>query len=536
MQDPHAAAPAPFFRPPSFLNLHAIHRIIFSERRPGDFIPDLQKIHGAGQHLLGLINDILDLSKIEAGKMELYLETFDVAHLVRDATTVIRPLVERNGNTLVVSCPDDIGTMHADQTKVRQALLNLLSNAAKFTDHGLIELRVASSESRVVSDGEIDPSLATRYPPLATRYSLLFTVSDTGIGMTDEQLSRLFEAFSQADASTTRRFGGTGLGLAITRHFCQMMGGDVTVESEYGVGSTFTISLPAAVARDEGRGTSESSFSSPLAPHPSSLATGPVVLVVDDDPAARDLMQRFLRGEGWQIVTAASGEEGLRLARELKPAAITLDVMMPGLDGWAVLSALKADPELAEIPVTMLSIVEDRGLGYALGAADYLTKPIDRARLVAALRRYCQDRDACTVLVVEDDPATRETVRRALEQDGWSVDEAANGRIALERLAVQLPGVILLDLMMPELDGFEVVAALRARPEWRDLPVVIMTAKELTDEDRQRLNGSVRAIVQKAGSSRDTFLAEVRALLAASIRRRQTEYPAPAPPLPLAGQ
>ncbi|MFN8634130.1 MAG: GAF domain-containing protein [Chloroflexota bacterium] len=495
-----------------------------------DFIPDLQRIHGAGQHLLQLINDILDLSKIEAGKMELYLETFDVGQLVRDATTVIRPLVERNGNTLVVSCPDDIGTMHADQTKVRQALLNLLSNAAKFTDHGLIELRVASSESRVVSDGEIDPSLATRYPPLATRYSLLFTVSDTGIGMTDEQLSRLFEAFSQADASTTRRFGGTGLGLAITRHFCQMMGGDVTVESEYGVGSTFTISLPVAVARDEGRGTSERASSTPLAPHPSSLATGPIVLVVDDDPAARDLMQRFLRGEGWQIVTAASGEEGLRLARELKPAAITLDVMMPGLDGWAVLSALKADPELAEIPVTMLSIVEDRGLGYALGAADYLTKPIDRARLVAALRRYCQDRDACTVLVVEDDPATRETVRRALEQDGWSVDEAANGRIALERLAVQLPGVILLDLMMPELDGFEVVAALRARPEWRDLPVVIMTAKELTDEDRQRLNGSVRAIVQKAGSSRDTFLAEVRALLAASIQRRQTEYPAPAPP------
>ena len=226
----------------------------------------------------------------------------------------------------------------------------------------------------------------------------------------------------------------------------------------------------------------------------------------------------------------------MRLARELKPAAITLDVMMPGMDGWAVLSALKADPELAEIPVTMLTIVEDRGLGYALGAADYLTKPIDRARLVAALRRYCRDPDACTALIVEDDPATREAVRRALEHDGWTVDEAENGRVALDRLAVRLPGVILLDLMMPELDGFGLVAELRARPAWREIPIVVMTAKDLTDEDRKRLNGSVRAIVQKAGSSRDTFLAEVRELLAASIRRQRPEYPASAPALPRKGE
>jgi GAF domain-containing protein/DNA-binding response OmpR family regulator len=561
-----------------------------------ELIPDLQKIHGAGQQLLQLINDILDLSKIEAGKMDLYLESFDVAALVRDAVTVIRPLAERNGNTLVVACPDDIGSMYADQVKVRQALLNLLSNASKFTQQGTIELRVAPhpptpimptmgpptptapASGRGGADGSLLPAPAhgggggaggaggaggggvpaarpydaadgvpdhgrgespIRPPaPLAPHAAshpapvVTFAVADTGIGMTEEQLGRLFEAFSQADSSTTRRFGGTGLGLAITRHFCRLMGGDVTVESEYGAGSTFTITLPAEVAQSEVRAASDDVAASSLAtpdtqdPAPNT----PVVLVIDDDRAVRELMQRFLRGEGMRIVAAASGEEGLRLARELKPAAITLDVMMPGMDGWMVLSALKADPELADIPVMMLTIVEDRSLGYALGAADYLTKPIDRARLVAALRRYCHDRDACTALVVEDDPATRESVRRALEQDGWTVDEAEHGQAALARLAARLPGVILLDLMMPVMDGFELVAELRTRPAWRDVPIVVMTAKDLTEEDRRRLNGSVRAIVQKAGSSRDSFLAEVRDLLAASIRRQRPEYPASAPP------
>ena len=515
-----------------------------------ELIPDLQKIHGAGQQLLGLINDILDLSKIEAGKMDLYLETFDVATLVGDAITVVRPLAEKNGNALVVDCPDDLGTMHADQVKVRQALLNLLSNASKFTDHGTITLRVAPTPqppSPAAGEGESprasvvlpSPSQGTSAQPMFAPRSggaggegITFAVSDTGIGMTEEQLGRLFEAFSQADSSTTRRYGGTGLGLAITRHFCRLMGGDVVVESEYGVGSTFTITLPSTVQTPSTQHLTLSTLPDTRHPTPDT----PVVLVIDDDPDARELMQRFLRGEGMRIVAAASGEEGLRLAHELKPAAITLDVMMPGMDGWAVLSALKADPDLAEIPVTMLTIVEDRGLGYALGAADYLTKPIDRARLLAALRRHCRDREACTALIVEDDPATREAVRRALEHDGWTVTEAENGQAALQQLAAGLPGVILLDLMMPVMDGFELVAELRTHPDWRAIPVVVMTAKELTDEDRTRLNGSVQAIVQKAGNSRDTFLAEVRDLLAASFRRQQPEYPAHAPPLPRKGE
>ena len=242
------------------------------------------------------------------------------------------------------------------------------------------------------------------------------------------------------------------------------------------------------------------------------------MLVIDDDAAVRDLMQRFLAKEGFRIVTAAGGEEGLRLARELRPDAITLDVMMPGMDGWAVLSALKADPDLADIPVIMLTIVDDRNLGYALGAADYLTKPIDRERLVAVLRQHRRD---LPVLVVDDDVEARQLFRRMLEREGWTVVEAANGRVALERLRDSSPSVILLDLMMPEMDGFEFVAELRRHEPWRAIPIVVVTAKDLTDDDRERLNGHVEKILQKGAHGREQLLAEVRDLVAASVARRR---------------
>ncbi|MFN8523464.1 MAG: GAF domain-containing protein [Chloroflexota bacterium] len=452
-----------------------------------DVIPDLQRIHGAGQHLLGLINDILDLSKIEAGRMDLYLEEFDVGRMIQDVLTVVRPLVERNGNTLVLDCPDDLGSMHADQTKVRQSLLNLLSNAGKFTENGVVTLRVGRGEGDW----------------------LRFSVGDTGIGMTDEQVGRLFEAFSQADSSTTRRFGGTGLGLAISRHFCRMMGGDITVDSQSGVGSTFTITLPRLV--QEPRQTE---------PDGPGHVDGerPLVLVVDDDPNVHDLMARYLRPAGLHVAAAATGTEALRLAHELRPDAITLDVLMPRMDGWAVLSALKADPDLAGIPVLMVSIVEDRTMGYALGAADYLTKPVDRRRLLDTLNRLCTSADGCHVLIVEDDEGTREVVGRSLTQAGWRVTHAENGRVALKRLATEIPSVVLLDLMMPEVDGFDVIDALRANEAWRSVPVVVMTAKELTDEDRERLDGRVRAIVQKAGAAHESLLVEVRSMLRAAVQ------------------
>jgi PAS domain S-box-containing protein len=466
-------------------------------------IGDLQKIHAAGKHLLSLINDILDLSKIEAGKMELYLETFPLVALVQDVTATVRPLLEANSNRLEVRCPPDAGAMRADQTKVRQSLLNLLSNASKFTQAGTIGLSVVREYG---GDGDW----------------IRFTVSDTGIGMTREQVAKLFQAFTQADASTTRKYGGSGLGLAITRRFCQMMGGDISVESEAGQGSRFTIRLPAApidpVMPAPARATpaETGAWSEGAALDPSA----PTILVIDDDPTARDLMATFLRKEGYRMVAAASGEEGVRLARTLRPDAITLDVIMPGMDGWAVLGALKADPELAEIPVAMVTIVDDRQAGYTLGATDYLAKPVDWARLSAVLAKHRRDTAPGRILLVEDEAATRELVRRMLERAGWTVDEAENGRVALERLAPATPDLILLDLMMPEMDGFEFLQALRQREAWRAIPVVVLTAKDLTAEDRRRLNGLVARIVQKGGSSREDLLHQVRDLVAARVGSR----------------
>jgi len=457
------------------------------------FTDDLKRINAAGKHLLELINAVLDLSKIEAGKMELYLESFDVAGLVKDIAAVIQPLAARNANRLEMRCPENVGTMRADLTKVRQALFNLLSNACKFTDRGTISLAVA----REASDGQD---------------WMMFSVSDTGIGMTPEQLTRLFGAFSQADAATTRKYGGTGLGLALSRRLCRMMGGDVTVESEAGRGSVFTIRLPARVAE----AADEPVAPPPIAEHgPPGVGT---VLVIDDEAAVRDLMQRFLGKEGFRVVAAASGEEGLRWARELRPDAITLDVMMPGMDGWAVLSALKAGPDVAEIPVIMLTIVDDKNLGYALGASDYLTKPIDRERLVTVLRQHRRDRP---VLVVDDDAEVRQLLRRMLESEGFAVMKAENGRVALERLRGEAPSLILLDLMMPEMDGFEFVAELRRHESWHTIPVVVITARDLSRDDRDRLNGHVEKVLQKGAYDRDQLLAEVRELVASSVARRR---------------
>lgn len=450
---------------------------------------DLFRINDSAKLLLGLINGLLDLSKIEAGKMELHLEWFEVASLVREVATTVRPLVEKKANRLVIDCPEQIGSMRADLVKVRQCLFNLLGNANKFTDRGEVKL-------------EVRPN-----PPADARPATLsFVVRDTGIGMTPEQIAKVFEAFTQAEVSTSRRYGGTGLGLAITKQFCQMMGGVVRVESASGQGSTFTLELPVEVGKREA--------AAPAPPSPATPRAAPgdrhCLLVIDDDPRVHRLIELTLKQEGYTLRFAADAREGLRLARELRPAVITLDVLMPDVDGWSVLTALKADPELARIPVIMLTIIEDRDLGFALGASEYLLKPIDRHQLMAALKKYVCDEPAGQVLIVDDDPTLRTMLRRTLEMEKWTVAEAENGVVALERIRAGIPSVILLDLLMPVMDGFQLLAELRQRPDWRQIPVVVMTAKDLSEADRSRLRGQTDKVLQKGSYVREELVREVR--------------------------
>jgi PAS domain S-box-containing protein len=466
-------------------------------------VPDLEKIGSAGKHLLALINEILDLSKIEAGKMELYLEEFDVDAAVEEVVTTIRPVAAKNGNALELRRDGAVGRMRADVVKLKQILLNLLSNACKFTENGTVSLEVRRERG--------DDEKGSR---------VTFAVRDDGIGMTGQQLGRLFEAFSQADISTTRRFGGTGLGLVISRRFARMMGGDVEVASVPGEGSVFTVTLPARVsepagAADAGGGAGPADASRRGAGGGSAGAPSGTVLVIDDDPAVRNLMGRFLDREGFRVLEAADGEAGLRLAREARPDVITLDVIMPGMDGWSVLAALKADPDVGDIPVLMVTIADDRNLGFALGASEYLTKPVDRGRLTTLLHRYRRERSSGPVLVVDDDEDARSLLCRALVREGWPVVEAANGRMALEKFAERRPGLVLLDLMMPEMNGFEFLEALRDRGEDATVPVIVITAKDLTDVDRERLNGAVATILAKGTHGTGELLAEVRRLAAA---------------------
>lgn len=489
-----------------------------AELGSNNFGSDLEKINTAGKHLLNLINDILDISKIEAGKMQLYLEPFDLAQVLREVTQTVQPLLNRNHNQFYVYFENEsidlnqtnfppLGEMFADPVKVRQILFNLLSNASKFTQQGIITLRV---NLQAHAGLQLIPNL----PPAPQSAGwVIFQVQDTGIGMTPEQVERLFQPFIQADASTTRKYGGTGLGLAISRRFCQMMGGDIVVNSESGKGSTFTVMLPmqtrppATVAHPI-----ESTLATNTAPlqvrgnpeHP--IAS---VLVIDDDADVRELIQRTLIKEGFAVYAASNAEQGFQFAQQFHPNVITLDVMMPGQDGWSLLTRLKTDSELRHIPVVMLTIVDDKNLGFALGATDYLTKPIDREHLVQTLKRQACANTPCEILIIEDDLNTAEMLRRLLNGEGWRIRIAENGRVGLEAIQTTSPDVILLDLMMPEMDGFQFLEALYESNPRFNTPIIVITAKDLSAEDRQRLNGSVQRILQKGLYSRETLLQEM---------------------------
>jgi signal transduction histidine kinase/CheY-like chemotaxis protein len=432
-----------------------------------EFLPDLTKIRDAGRHLLGLINDILDLSKIEAGRMDIFLEEVHLSDLVVEVRSIIEPLAAANENRFDISAPPDLGTIRTDRTKLKQCLLNLLSNANKFTRQGDVSLTIRPGGTAIA-----------------------FVVADTGIGMTDEQQQRLFQAFSQADVSTTRRFGGTGLGLAITKHFCEMLGGGITVESAPGQGSTFTITLPD----DDPARTAALARTATAVPQGAEDAT--LIMVVDDDPNARGLLSATMRREGYRVIEAMDGEAALTLAREWRPNAITLDVLMPGIDGWSVLGALKSDPELAGIPVIIVTVLADRGIAVSLGAAEFLTKPVDRSRLAATIRRHVHG--SGTVLIVDDDPESRRMARRHLDRLGWAAEEAESGDSALRWLSQnRRPAMILLDLVMPGMNGFAFLEEIARTAEWRSIPIAILTAMPLGTSERELLAGRTREVIAK---------------------------------------
>jgi PAS domain S-box-containing protein len=426
-------------------------------------LADLEKIKAAGKHLLGLINDILDLSKIEAGRMDVYFEHVFLTRLVDEVRTIVAPMMAANGNTLAIDCPADIGSLQTDLTKLKQSIINLLSNAAKFTKNGTVKLRLARQQR----DGDV---------------WIKFEVSDSGIGMNDEQIGRLFQAFTQADASTTRNFGGTGLGLTITRHFCAMLGGSIDVKSTSGQGSTFTIWLPDRAMQAPAAGDAASLPAPPAAERTSGVTD---ILIVDDDPAVHDVLAATLDKDDYRLRHARDGVEALNIMRANPPDIVTLDVMMPKMDGWSVLGVMKSEPQLAHIPVIMLTIVDNKNLGFSLGAAEYMTKPIDRNRLIALVQKFAASRKDGVVLIVDDDADVRAMVTATVEDAGMQAAAAAGGQAALDWLAANpKPALVLLDLIMPKMDGFAFLEHVRQHPELADLPVVILTAKELTDNER----------------------------------------------------
>jgi len=460
-------------------------------RRSHDVLPqrqyeNLEKILLSAEHLLTLINDILDLSKIEAGHMEIHAVSFQLEALVDVCLHTLEPMVQSERIRFVKEIDAALPMLSTDQDKVKQILMNLLSNAVKFTTEGTITIAAQHHDGAIT-----------------------VAVTDTGIGIPAEALARIFEEFHQVDSSTTRQYGGTGLGLSISRRLAQLLGGDVTVQSTVGVGSTFIVTLPlhydaaplgtrvaTIPSREEGVSPPESDK---------------IILAIDDDPDVIYLLRENLAEAGYRVVGATNAEEGLRQARALRPLAITLDVLMPHKDGWQLLHELKTDATTRDIPILVLSIVDNKALGYQLGAFDYLLKPFDREAILAALTRIPSPRGR--LLVVDDDPQVVDLVRQLLEDEPYEVIAAADGQEALEAVSQQRPDIVLLDLLMPRLDGFAVIEHLRQDAQYRQLPVIVLTAKTLTAADYVLLDQSVRTVIQKRGLDRGILIEELQSLL-----------------------
>jgi PAS domain S-box-containing protein len=441
-----------------------------------DQMADLAKIRSAGKHLLSLINDILDLSKIEAGRMEVHFEPVDLDALLADVAATCQPLVAKNQNVLSVDVPMPLGTIEADTTKLRQSLLNLLGNAAKFTEKGAITLRAER-----VNEDRAD--------------WIRFAVRDTGIGIASSDMKKLFDSFAQVHEPTNGKYGGTGLGLAISQRLCNLMGGQILVESEVGRGSTFTLVLPAHSARDAG-------LDAPAHPAPPQQpafwaeANKGVAVIIDDDPTARDLIARVLLKEGFTPAPAQNAEAGIALAKSLKPEIIILDVMMPGTNGWEALRTIKADPDLHACPVVMLTMIDERQKGLELGADDYLIKPVDREVLTGTLDRLRAHAEADRVLLVNERIEDGRSTAEDLRGQGWSVDVALSSVQALQCMAERMPHVVIVELSQPSA-GMEFVRRLVGT--WPNLPVILTAVTDLDPESETGLDGHVAIVRPEPG-------------------------------------
>ena len=436
-----------------------------------DLLPDLKKITSSGSHLLSLINNILDLSKIEAGKMELFVTSFEIENMIQTIKDVSEPLAAKNDNGFVINLDGAMGSMSQDETKLRQCLTNFLSNGFKFTKNGTVTLDV---KARMVDDVEF----------------IDFAVIDTGAGMSPEGVAKVFEEYTQAERSTSANYGGTGLGLPISKKFAEMMGGDVIVTSEEGVGSVFTMSVPRECpeySEDDVKGNVINLD-----------AQDNLVVLVDDDVAMHDLIKRTISKLNLTLLGATNSEKGMELIREVKPKLILLDVLMPGRDGWSLLKECKTDKDLKDIPVIMISQLNQSNLASSLGANDYLTKPIDRSHFINTLKRILgNDTQDKKVLVIDDDKDVRELLSRLLKDAGYRPIDARDGKEGLERTKDE-PALIILDLEMPRMDGFEFLDNyIKDVPEEQRAPVLVFSGKDLTDVQEDLLKERVVGLVKK---------------------------------------
>jgi len=457
-------------------------------KKSGDLLPErqlnnLHTVQRNAHHLLDLINSLLDLSKIEAGKMEVFLEKFKLDSVIREVSELTETLLIDKGLEFATELPDKPVVLYSDKMKIKQILINLIGNAVKFTEKGTVKVSAKKlSDQQMDGDPFFDPN---------SQYICL-NISDTGVGMSEEEMENIFEAFQQVDGSMTRKIGGTGLGLTVTKSFTELLDGRINVTSEKGKGTTFSIILPI---REE----EKDQVASPVELNNSPQAipdSNPLVLCIDDNEEAVDLLQGYLVDEGFNVVGALSGQEGLEKARSLNPFAITLDVHMPQKDGWSVLKELKHDPKTENIPVVMVTMMDNKALGYQLGASDYLQKPIMPEVLISSINNILRHQVE-KVLAVDDDPEVLELIRQVLEDEEITVDTAANGLEALAFLKKSIPDIVLLDLMMPQMDGFDVIMRMKEHELWSKIPIVVITAKNLTKKERDLLDKKVVSIVVK---------------------------------------